>query len=171
MSGFVRVCRDCGEEYRPGVLVCADCGGTLEDRALDEQGRPVAPPEPQEPQTPTVPGRVLFLTPRAADLVPLVERLREESIPHALSEQPGASEAVPSRYALVVPEDVAESALRALGPLLAPPEEHGEMHAVESRFDAERGYLQCPACGTDAPAGASECPECGLVLAGEEPPQ
>ena len=23
----VRVCRECGEEYRPDILVCADCGG------------------------------------------------------------------------------------------------------------------------------------------------
>ena len=31
MEVHVRVCRDCGEEYRPEIAVCADCGGELED--------------------------------------------------------------------------------------------------------------------------------------------
>jgi len=41
----VRVCRECGEEYRPDVLVCADCGGELEARRADE---PLARPPAQE---------------------------------------------------------------------------------------------------------------------------
>ena len=32
MTDHVRVCRDCGEEYRPEIVRCADCGGELEDR-------------------------------------------------------------------------------------------------------------------------------------------
>jgi len=48
-----------------------------------------------------------------------------------------------------------------------------DVHAVETRFDPQRGYLQCPACGAAPPAGAAECPECGLGLglegAAEEP--
>ena len=31
----VRVCVECGEEYRPEIAVCADCGGALEDRRDD----------------------------------------------------------------------------------------------------------------------------------------
>ena len=31
----VRVCVDCGEEYRPQITACADCGGRLEDRDDD----------------------------------------------------------------------------------------------------------------------------------------
>jgi hypothetical protein len=103
--------------------------------------------------------------------VPLGARLREEGIPHTVVEQPAISEAIATRYALVVRDEDAEAALRVLGPLLAPPEEHGEVHALESRFGEERaGYLQCPACGADAPAGADECLECGLGLGGGEDP-
>ena len=37
MTDHVRVCRECGEEYRPEIVRCADCGGELEDR-YDGQG-------------------------------------------------------------------------------------------------------------------------------------
>ena len=37
----VRVCVECGEEYRPEVAQCADCGGDLEDRHLGEGGLPM----------------------------------------------------------------------------------------------------------------------------------
>src|SRR5688572_27542544 len=34
-SMHVRVCVECGEEYRPEITACADCGGQLEDRHED----------------------------------------------------------------------------------------------------------------------------------------
>jgi rubredoxin len=42
------------------------------------------------------------------------------------------------------------------------------VHGIETRFDAEHGYRECPACGTKTSAGTTECPECGLVLGGGE---
>ena len=76
----VRVCRDCGEEYRPGVLRCADCGGELEDRFGDEAPAASRPSEEEAAAAELAGQRVLFLTPRAADLVPLAERLREAGV-------------------------------------------------------------------------------------------
>ena len=60
----------------------------------------------------------------------------------------------------------AAGALAALADLVAPHEDTAGVHAVETRFDAERGYVECPACGAEAAPGAAECPECGLGLAG-----
>ncbi|HXK10546.1 MAG TPA: hypothetical protein VMT70_12930 [Vicinamibacteria bacterium] len=161
----VRVCRDCGEEYRPEVARCADCGGELEDRRGDVAD---APPE-HEPEAPPPPApRVLFVTPRAAELVPLAERLRQSAIEYHLAEQPAPGEGVPPRYALLVPDDAAADALRAIADLVAPHEEKGRVDAVESRFDGERGYSECPACGSRMAPDADECPGCGLGLGGPE---
>lgn len=161
----VRVCRDCGEEYRPEAVRCADCGGELEDRYGDEAG---ARATEEEATPPDLSGhRVLFLTPRAADLVPLAERLRESGLAYRLAEQPGVGEGAPSRFALLVKETDALAALRELAELLSPHEEADGLHAAESRFDSERGYLECPACGARTAPGGAECPECGLGLGGE----
>ena len=80
MSTLVKVCRDCGEEYRPEATRCSDCGGELEDRLLDESGAfldaeqgahaPEAAPEDLSSH------RVVFVSPRAVELVPLAEALR-----------------------------------------------------------------------------------------------
>jgi hypothetical protein len=167
MYEHVRVCRECGEEYRPEIVRCADCGGELEDvfpGAGDTAGH--AEPDPAAELTGY---RVLFQTARATDLVPMAERLREGGTPYRLAEQPGSAEGAPPRYALLVREEGAAAALAALAGLIAPHEHAADVHAVETRFDAERGYLQCPACGAAPPAGARECPECGLGLGGDEP--
>lgn len=169
MNGRVRVCKDCGEEYRPEIVRCADCGGELEDRYPGE-------PEPAEtPSGPVVADaelagfRVLYQSPRATDLVPLAERLRAGRIDYRLAEQPGGAEGAPPRYSVVVRDADARSALAAVSDLIAGHEPDADVHAVETRFDAERGYLHCPACGTAQAAGARECPECGLGLGGGEP--
>jgi hypothetical protein len=52
--------------------------------------------------------------------------------------------------------------------LVAPHEDAADVHAVETHFDPEKGYVQCPACGASPPTGAAECPECGLGLGGAE---
>ena len=55
MTDHVRVCRECGEEYRPEIVRCADCGGELEDRYEGEGARPSPtrrrrrPPRPSSP--------------------------------------------------------------------------------------------------------------------------
>ena len=171
MSQHVRVCRECGEEYRPEALRCADCGGELEDRQLDDDGNPipvagaVAPPAPAAP---LIERRIVFVAPRAAEVVPLAEALREAGIEYHLAEQPATAEGASARYALLVAEQDATAALRALAPLIASDEEHGELHAIESRFEPGRGYVECPACGAAQAPGAAECAECGLMLGAAE---
>jgi hypothetical protein len=169
MPVHVRICRDCGEEYRPGVVRCADCGGELEDRFEGEpEGAAPAVEGREEPASELTGYRALFLTPRAADLVPMAERLREAGVEYRLAEQAARTEGAPARYALLVKDADAVSALAALADLVAPHEHTDGVHAVETRFDAERGYLECPACGARTAGGTPECPECGLVLAGGE---
>jgi len=167
MTDHVRVCRECGEEYRPEVVRCADCGGELEDRHEGEGEVKLAHPAPEEAAAAELIGyRVLFMTPRAADLVPLAERLRDTPVEHRLAEQPAAAEGGPPRYALLVRDADAAGALAALADLVAPHEDTAGVHAVETRFDPGRGYVQCPACGAEAVPGAAECLDCGLGLAG-----
>lgn len=171
MMEQVRICRDCGEEFRPEATRCSDCGGELELRELDEDGNPLAPAAPAgaavaEPVR--LERRIVFVTARAAEVVPLAEALQESGIEYHLAEQAATAEGGAARYALLVAEDDAEAALRALAPLIAPEEEHGELHAVESRFEAGRGYVECPACGAAQPPGAAECAECGLTLGAAE---
>ena len=169
MDVHVRVCRDCGEEYRPDVDRCADCGGELEDRYPgSEDDAPRAAAEEEEAAEEAAENRVLFVTPRAADLVPLAERLRETRIEYRLAEQPGAGEGAPPRYALLVKDADAREALVALAELVAPHEAAEGVHALETRFDAEQGYVECPACGVRVAPGTLECTECGLGLGGPE---
>jgi hypothetical protein len=161
MPVHVRVCRECGEEYRPGVIRCADCGGELEDR-FDGAGAP--PPAAEETSPALAEHRAVFVTHRAADLVPLAERLREAGIVHRLAEFPGRGEGAPARYALFVQEASSAAALAALADLVAPHEDRAAVHGIETRFDAEHGYRECPACGAHVAPRTVECPECGLVL-------
>ncbi len=174
MSTCVKICRECGEEYRPEALRCADCGGELEERFLDETGEIVAPDAPADPvgeqDATELPAdhRVVFVTPRAADLVPLAEALRESRLPYRLAEQPGRAEHAPPQYALLVPDAEAAAALRTLAPFLAA-EGEADLAHVETRFEAEQGYVQCPACGATRPPGAAECPECGLGFGSDAP--
>ncbi len=173
MDTCVKVCRRCGEEYRRETLRCADCGGELEERFLDETGH-VVEPEGSEADAaeetssdPPADHRVVFVTPRAADLVPLAEALRESHLPYRLAEQRAHREGAPPQYALLVPDGEAAAALQALAPLLAS-EHEAELAHVETRFEPERGYVQCPACGAPQPLGATECAECGLGLGSDD---
>ncbi len=165
--GHVRVCRDCGEEYRPEILRCADCGGELED-VLPGASREAARTPPPEGPADTAGFHPLYQTSRATDLVPMVERLREAGVPSRLAEQRSDAEGAPPRYVLLVPEAETRRALAAVTDLVAPHEAAADVHAVETRFDPDRGYLQCPACGAEPPQGAAECPECGLGLSLDE---
>jgi len=172
MTFHVRVCRECGEEYRPEIVRCADCGGELED--VYEDGRRRAPaPAPSSPPTPKEDlsdHRTVFETARASDLVPLADCLREARIPFRLGEKAPAGDGAPVLFALLVAQDRSREALVAIAPLLAA--EHGDeagFDAVETGYEEGRGYVRCPACGTAPPPGASECPECGLTLAADVP--
>ncbi len=163
----VRVCRDCGEEYRPEIVSCADCGGKLEDRYEEEQNEERRSPPPAEAPAPpaaeTLGYRPVFVTGRAAALVPLAERLREAGIDFRLREAPKEPRASAASFSLLVRDEDAERALRELAPLLGEGDVADDMHAVESDFEGG-AYRHCPACRTDLPAGALECRECGLAL-------
>lgn len=161
----VRVCRDCGEEYRPEVARCADCGGELEDRRVGD-----APAEEAAPAPGVDPagGHALYRSSQVKDLVPMAERLRAAGIECWFVEQADRSKQAPPGYLLLVHEDAARAALAVVAELIAPHEGGADVHAIETRFEKDRGYLQCPACGAVPPAGARECPECGLGWSGEE---
>ena len=168
----VRVCRECGEEYRPDILVCADCGGELETRRAGEPRRAAEPrsAEPQAAETSSeLDGyRAVFTGSRAMDLVPLCDRLNETGTTFRMLEQPASVDGGPARYLLYVRDADAARALESLAELIAPHETGGDMRAIETAFDPEQGYSQCPACGAKTPAAAQECPECGLGLSAAE---
>ncbi len=149
----VRVCRECGEEYRPEIEVCAECGGALEDRFEDGA---TAVDQEQQPAPAALPAaadrRSIFTATEAADVEPLARRLGSAGIPFAVRG------AVHSFDLMVEPAD-AERALEAVKDLLP-----GEGAETASAFDPERGYVRCPACGVDLVAGAVACPECGLAV-------
>jgi uncharacterized OB-fold protein len=163
----VRVCRDCGEEYRPEIAICADCGGELVSQWEDENGVrtvPAVPLAPPEPEGPDLTGyRAVFVTGQATALVPLAERLREAGIAFHLHESTKEPRAPAASFSLLVHDADAAQALRELAPLLDDGEEPDRMHAVESEF-ADGAYRRCPACGTELSTAATECPECGLGL-------
>jgi hypothetical protein len=163
----VRVCRDCGEEYRPEIAVCADCGGTLQDRWGDENDPRATVPRPAAPATPEAPDRSgfrpVFVTSQATILVPLAECLREASIEFILHESAKNLRAPAASFSLLVRDEDAARALRELAPLLAGAEESGRFHTVETAFEAG-AYRNCPACGVELAAVADECPACGLGL-------
>ncbi len=172
MATHVKVCRDCGEEYRLDAVDCADCGGELETRELDESGAVLETEGAEQaalaPAVEPADHRVVFVTPRAADLVPLADALREGGIRYWLAEQPARTEGALPRYALLVTDGDAGAALRTLAPLVAPEEEPEAVQGIEARFEPDRGYLQCPACGAEQAPGAVECTSCGLGLGADD---
>jgi Zn finger protein HypA/HybF involved in hydrogenase expression len=169
MDEHVRVCRDCGEEYRPEVQRCADCGGELRDvfpgqegESLEAEADPAVEPALSDQDLSGY--HVLYQADRATDLPPMVERLREGGLECRIGELGPSAPGAPPRFVLLVPEGESRAALAAVADLVAPPESGADVHAVEAHFDSERGYLRCPACGAEPPKGAVECPECGLGL-------
>ena len=159
----MRVCRDCGEEYRPEIASCTDCGGTLEDRheaEPDETGWGV---EKEEPRTePDLSGYCqIYGTDRVHALVPLAERLRERGLAFHLAEGARSSRRSSARYYLLVPASTAVEAWREVAPLL---EEAGApMPDTEPEF-ADGAYRRCPACGAEITGAPPECRDCGIAL-------
>ena len=168
MQVHVRVCRECGEEYRPDILSCADCGGDLED--VYDDGGSTAPV--QLPASVQVPGetvdlsdhRSLFQTPNAPVLVPMAERLKAAGVAFQLVEQDAGT----ARYSLLVHESEVKTSLQALADLLAPHVETESVHALETHYESGR-YVKCPACGAEQGSGLAECAECGLALGVQVP--
>jgi hypothetical protein len=156
----VRVCTECGEEYRPEIAVCADCGGALEDRHDD--GPEARDPGPggaeggREPDSDEGFTDPVLRADGVNGLTEAADRLAEQGIGFRIRPaRRGGAEHASGYRLLVAPED-REEALGALG-LLAPERAGGEAR-------------HCPACETAIPPGALECPECGLA-AGDDPNQ
>ena len=147
----VKICVDCGEEYRPEVAVCADCGGRLEETSDDA---PRAKPGPRPPEATEgeadLEGEAEFTdalayTDRAGDLRADADRLVEAGIDFRI--RPSQ----PTGYRLLVAAEDRERALAAIGMLVEP----------ES---ADADVKSCPACGTALSGDAVDCPECGLQV-------
>jgi predicted amidophosphoribosyltransferase len=146
----VRLCVDCGEEYRPEILVCADCGGALEDRFEEPKAAADTPPGPPPVSGPR---RTVHSATDAAEIEPLARLLGQAGIPFAVR---GAINA----FDLIVQEADLDRAISVLRALLPP-------HDAEDAFDPERGYARCPACQADLAPGTPACPDCGLVVVSE----
>jgi hypothetical protein len=159
----VKVCRECGEEYRPEILRCADCGGELETRFEEEltawprpQGREQPAPDPR----PAGDYQPIAWSGHAAELTPLADRLVEAGIPFYLRPRASEAGAGAAGYEVSVRQEEREAALReleSLTPVAAASPEPG------------RGPERCPACGHALSQGALECPDCGLAV--EEAPE
>ena len=82
----VKVCRECGEEYRPDILSCADCGGELEVRYEGERTGWPARQEPGPAPDPRPAGdyQPIAWSGLAVELTPLADRLVEAGIPFYL---------------------------------------------------------------------------------------
>jgi uncharacterized protein with PIN domain len=167
-----RVCLECGEEFRPEIARCSDCGGALSDVYEDESGPLVSPPaslaaEPAPPPDADLADfRPIFVGGQAVLLVPLAERLKAEQVDFRLAEEMADPERGTASFSLLVREADRARALLALAPLLGEETGEGRLHAVESHFAQSGRYVRCPACDTEIAASANECPECGLVVAG-----
>ncbi|HET7293721.1 MAG TPA: hypothetical protein VFM88_14955 [Vicinamibacteria bacterium] len=145
----VRVCPACGEEFRPEIVRCSDCGAALVDHWEEEGGAILGDPERED-----VPGMLpdvrvpadyepVSSAPTAAEIEPLAHLLGQAGIRFAVT---GSMHL----FTLLVPKSDLERALGLLG--------GGEA--------APSGVSACPACGASA-QGAAECPDCGLALAAD----
>lgn len=158
----VRVCPECGEEYRPEIVRCADCGGLLEDRHLEDEpvDEEVPAPLPMGAAPAWEPGSavVIYSGAAAAEIEPLAERLGGTGIPFAVRTRFQAFDL------LVRKEDLAR-ARTELAPIVA-----GAEGATGTGREGGPGwtYDRCPACSSFLRAEARECPDCGLVV-GEGP--
>ena len=161
----VRVCPECGEEYRPEIVYCADCGTLLED-ADGDQGPRRPQPEPTAPAEPQVPEgyQPVFWSSQPREMHRLAECLAREGVAFHLQAHPADRQRSALRLALLVPDDQRTRALEILGPHLDADADPALLQAVEREFDPSAGYRRCPACGSELPAGALECPACGLTV-------
>lgn len=152
---LVKVCRDCGEEYRPEVLRCADCGGELEARYESERRSWPRPARQALPAADARPGgdyRPIAWSARAADLTSLADRLVEAGVPFYLRPREAAAGEGPVGYEIRVRQEEREAALR-------------ELEALTPAAPAPaREATSCPACGHALGPAAAECPDCGLAL-------
>jgi hypothetical protein len=169
---IVKVCRDCGEEFRPEIGTCSDCGGELEVREVDV-GTPPSWPKPAQAEEPDLQPSgdyVPFLVAGAApELRPYADSLLAAGVPFYLRPREGTDGRPGSGYEIRLRALDREQAVEALDALLR--EEGGailvEVHeelGADAEEEAGGGAPACPACGATVPSRARACLECGLVF-------
>ena len=164
----VRVCSECGEEYRPDVAVCADCGAELVDRYEGENAPAGAPDAAPVEVAAGVPARALF-SGAPGGLRLLADTLVASGVPFQLVPEDRLSfRYEQARLILVVPEADARRALEALAEYRGRGTELGFAELATTWGGDHEGEAPCPACNAYVPADASACPECGLELGGSE---
>jgi hypothetical protein len=156
---YTRHCTNCGEEFRPGILRCSDCGGDLEDRYEEEEGEgsPLEEVETGAPVAPEPPpaDQPVFYSPDSKSLKESADRLAGAGIAFR------ATGSGAGFQLLVRSEDLAKAGVALAG-------REGSLAArddTQPDVGAEGGG--CPACGAKVQAGVLECPECGLVVGAE----
>ena len=156
----VRVCVECGEEYRPEIAVCADCGGALQDRSGDDEGLPTPGRAAEEgPGDEDVLTESVLTDERATELTEPADQLAAEGIPCRIQPQKrrlGDGTTHVARYRLLVAPENRDRALDVLG--------------LAADEDVDAVTRPCPACATPIQPGAVDCAECGLA-AGDDPHQ
>jgi hypothetical protein len=160
----VRVCVDCGEEYRPEIAVCADCGGALEDRR-DDSGTPASRPAGASTSELTARSdltghRAVYQSREPRDIAKAAESLRHAGLAFQIAEKPLQNDERRTALILFVRDEDEPAALRLIAPFNGP----------DAVAYAERDATRCPACETTLPDNATECPDCGLALAAEPDP-
>jgi len=157
----VRVCPECGEEFRPEIVRCSDCGALLEDRYEGDEAPAAAPAagfpavdDGSELDPSSRGGFVrLFHADRAADLEPLARRLGEAGIPFRVR-------TVQLSFEMLIREGDAEKVRAALAEAMPA----GGWASPQASPDGDPAEGACPGCGHALAAAAHECPECGLTL-------
>ncbi len=167
---WIKVCPECGGEYRMTAQSCADCGGPLVeqlagDTIVARKGQQPAAPPPPPPGAELVEPVVLERgTAEWCDEVSAALGQAGLAFARRVAEVAGSSELERRRLVDVVLVQGAdlEAAQAAIRRHLAEvvPDFADQLEAAE--------VTACPACGEMVADGAGECPECGLVLGGEE---
>ncbi len=156
MEAYIRYCPQCGEEYRPHIVRCVECGGALKDRLADDEWRvPRQTEQPAVEEEALPPGdykKVAVVHPSTAGL--LMEQFNNAGIPirveadHHGLRLSARREDMPAAMTILEQQEV-----------LPRQPDPGERAVA-----AEGG--PCPACGAEVEAKSSECPGCSLVLTG-----
>jgi hypothetical protein len=168
----IRVCRDCGEEYRPEIARCADCGGELVDRHEAEDPAPIGATPPSDDAPPAADAAPApqakeeevhpLYSGSLPDLEPMCEALKAGGVPYRIA---------PRTHGFIM--GVAAGDLERALSILEPFRGRGtELGVAEYGYEVEEitGPQACPACGAPVTVLPGDCPDCGLAIsAGEEP--
>lgn len=158
------MCPECGEEYLPTVMECADCRVAL----VASGDATASAPAPAPRELPPAAQLVCIRTAALGWAQGLSSRLSEAGITHRLEAQEPDDAATPaaarrrladSPYGVFVREQDVEDA-RAVD------REFMRTQIPDVSDDAAAVVVGegCPACGAAVAADAAECPECGLAL-------